>query len=55
MFDNWLPKIVDPVTNSVEDVIVCTTIFWAVNVPATVKLSAYDDVKEYDAVVAFRA
>ena len=47
---NWcvsvskLPNLVDPVTKSVDDVIVCATIVWAVKVPLTVKLSAEDAV-----------
>jgi hypothetical protein len=38
------PNLVLPVTKSTLDVIVCTTIVCAVNVPATVKLFANDAV-----------
>ena len=41
---NELPKRVDPVTKSVDEVIVCTTIVCAVRVPLTIKLSALDAV-----------
>jgi hypothetical protein len=47
---NWcvlvdkLPKRVEPVTKSVDDVMVWATIVWAVNVPLTKKLSADDAV-----------
>ena len=42
------PLRVDPVLNSILDVIVCTTIFCAVNVPLTVKLSADEAVAAND-------
>ncbi len=47
------PKRVEPVTKSTLDVIVCTTIFCAVKVPLTVKLSAEDAVVAVVAVAAF--
>ena len=50
VFANKLPNLVEPVTNSCDEVIVCTTIVWAVKVPATVKLFAYDDVAANDAL-----
>ena len=43
------PNLEEPVTKSVDDVIVCTTIVCAVNVPLTVKLSADDAVDANDA------
>ena len=67
VFDNNEPNLVDPVINSVEEVIVWATIVWAVNVPRTKKLSAdeavaanEDETDEltllaYDAVVANEA
>ena len=57
------PNLVDPVTTSWDEVIVCTTIVCAVNVPLTVKLSAEEAVaanedetafSTYDAVWAFK-
>ena len=58
--DNKLPNIVDPVTKSTEDVIVCTTKVCAVIVPL---IRALEAVKEFltmkssaeDAVAAFLA
>jgi hypothetical protein len=47
------PNLDEPVTKSVDDVIVCTTIVCAVNVPRTVKLSADDAVAANDALKAF--
>ena len=44
MLVNELPNLVEPVTKSVDDVIVCATIVCAVRVPLTVKLSALDAV-----------
>jgi hypothetical protein len=46
------PLRVEPVTNSIDDVIVWATIVCAVNVPLTVKLSADDAVEAKDDVVA---
>jgi hypothetical protein len=46
------PLRVDPVLNSILDVMVCTLIVWAVKVPAIVKLLANDAVAAYDADVA---
>ena len=40
VFVSKLPLRVEPVTKSIDEVIVCATIVWAVNVPPTVKLSA---------------
>ena len=48
---SWLPKIVEPVTYSVEAVITWATIVWAVNVPRTKKLSAEDAVNAKEAVL----
>jgi hypothetical protein len=42
------PFLVDPVTKSIDDVIVCAIIVCAVNVPLTVKLSADDAVEAND-------
>ena len=52
--DNKLPNIVDPVTKSTEDVIVCTTKVWAVIVPL---INAFEAVKfpPKEAVNAFNA
>ncbi len=47
-----VPNRVDPVTNSVDEVIVCATIVCAVSVPRTVKSSADDAVAAYDALTA---
>ena len=55
MLDNELPNLVEPVTKSMLEVIVCATIVCAVRVPLTVKLSADDAVEENDAVVALAA
>ena len=52
MLDNKLPNLVDPVTNSILEVIVWATIVWAVKVPLTVKLSALDAVNAFEAVTA---
>jgi hypothetical protein len=55
---NKLPKRVDPVTKSTDDVIVCTTNVVAVNVPATVNAFANDEVTAVvanDALTAFNA
>jgi hypothetical protein len=49
---NKLPNLVDPVTKSTDEVIVCTTNVCAVNVFLTNKLSAEDAV---NAVVAIDA
>ena len=49
VFDNWLPNTLDPLLYSTEDVITCTTKVWAVRVPATVKLVAYDEVADVTA------
>ena len=46
------PLRVDPVLNSIDDVMVCTTIFCAVNVPLTTKSSADDAVAAYDEDIA---
>ena len=51
---NKLPKRVDPVTKSTDEVIVCTTNVVAVNVPATVKAGENDAVVAYDALAAFK-
>jgi hypothetical protein len=48
-----VPKRVEPVTKSVDDVIVCATIVCAVRVPLTKKLSADDAVAANDADTAF--
>jgi len=50
-----VPKRVEPVTKSTLDVIVCTTIFCAVKVPLTKKLSALEAVIALDAVTANEA
>ena len=58
---NRLPNLVDPVTKSVDEVITCATIVWAVSVPVikaleavisclTKKLSAEDAVNAKDEV-----
>ena len=54
VFDNKEPLIEDPVTKSIDDVIVCTFIVCAVNVPLTVKLSAEDAVSANDELIAFK-
>ena len=54
VFDNKLPKRVDPVTKSILEVMVWTTIVWAVRVPLTVKLSAEDAVDANEELTAFR-
>ena len=48
------PKREEPVTKSIDDVIVCTLIVCAVKVPRTKKLSADDAVAAYDADTAFK-
>ena len=48
---SWVPNFVDPVINSVDEVIYWATIVWAVNVPLTKKLSAEDAVAAYDALI----
>ena len=48
-----VPNLVEPVTKSTLDVIVWTTIFCAVKVPLTVKLSAEEAVTAVVAVAAF--
>jgi hypothetical protein len=53
VFVNNDPLRVEPVINSVDEVIVCATIVCAVNVPRTVKLSADEAVAAYDAEMAF--
>ena len=55
VLDSNEPFLVEPVTNSIDEVIVWATIVWAVNVPLTKKLSADDAVAEYDAVNAWDA
>jgi hypothetical protein len=55
VFANNDPLRVDPVINSIDEVIVCATIVCAVNVPRTVKLSADEAVAAYDAEIAFDA
>ena len=47
------PFLVDPVTKSMDDVIVWATIVCAVNVPLTVKSLADDAVAAYEADTAF--
>lgn len=47
-----VPKWVDPVINSTEDVMVCATIVCAVRVPLTIKLSADDAVTAFSAQLA---
>ena len=47
-------NLVEPVTKSTYEVIVCTSIVWAVNVPRTVKLSAEDAVVANEELTAFR-
>ena len=49
------PNWVDPVINSVEEVIVCAIIVWAVNMPRTVKSSADEAVFAFEAVNAWEA
>ena len=48
------PLRVDPVLNSIDEVITCTFIVCAVNVPRTVKLSAEDAVSANDELIAFK-
>ena len=55
MLDNNEPFLVEPVTNSTDEVIVWATIVWAVNVPLTVKLSADDAVAANEDETAFDA
>ena len=55
MFDKSLPNILLPLEYIIDEVIVWTTNFCAVSVPATVKVSAYDDVCAYEALVALNA
>jgi hypothetical protein len=67
VLDILLPNTLLPLEYTILDVMVCTTNFCAVSVPATVKVSAYDAVWaydadnvfvllfEYDALVAFNA
>jgi hypothetical protein len=47
------PFRVDPVTKSIDEVIVCTFIVCAVKVPLTVRLSADDAVAANDELTAF--
>ena len=54
VFDNKLPKRVDPVTKSILEVMVWAIIVWAVRVPLTVKLSAEDAVDANEELIAFK-
>jgi hypothetical protein len=53
MLDDNDPNLLDPVTNNVDEVIVCATIVCAVSVPLTVKLSAEDAVAALEELTAF--
>ena len=55
MFVSNDPLIEEPVTKSIDDVIVWTFIVWAVNVPLTIKSSADDAVFAFEAVNAWIA
>ena len=55
MLDSNDPLRVEPVINSIDEVIVCATIVWAVNVPLTTKLSADEAVAANDDVNAWAA
>jgi hypothetical protein len=48
--DTIVPNFVEPLTYSVDELIICVTIVCAVSVPRTVKLSAEDAVNATDAV-----
>ena len=60
VFETIVPNLVDPVTKSTDDVIVCTTSVWAVIVSVTVKLPViltepvifWLPIKEFELVVA---
>ena len=54
MFDNKDPNLVEPVTKSTDEVIVCTTIVCAIRVPLTKKSSAEDAVDANEELTAFR-